>query len=68
MAQWNEMKFRNLQEKLEKCTLYGRKVTLDGGAFTIMAAYLLGVMDDLVGEADEKDLEGLDFEDMDLYL
>ena len=45
MKEWNEMEFAMLQFRIEHMETFGRKITLDDGAFTLMAAYLLGLSD-----------------------
>ena len=60
MSGWDKMKFRVLQDKLEHCKLYGMQVDLDNHALALMAAYLTGVMDCIVGEVDESDIDGLE--------
>jgi hypothetical protein len=65
MKTWDERKFSRLQNLIENSECFGRKISLDDNdCFTLMTAYLLGVLDCLIGEADDYDIVGLKVKDL----
>lgn len=66
MSGWDEEKYKELQDKLNHCKLYGRSDLYDQ-SLLLMAAYLIGVMDALLDVAGEDDIKELEVSD-DIYV
>lgn len=60
---WNEGKYSKLQEAFSHITLDGEPVGLDDGARTLMAAYLLGVLEERLNMVSDEDVLRLDLDD-----
>jgi hypothetical protein len=66
MSGWDEEKYKELQDKLNHCKLYGQSDLYDQ-SLLLMAAYLIGVMDALLDVAGEDDIKELEVSD-DIYV
>jgi hypothetical protein len=58
---WDEKEYNSLYNKLKNSKIFNREIDLNAREIIIYAAYLIGIQDALSGDADEYDLDPLEY-------